>query len=140
MPPLCAKALCPTKGWLLRENVGAHEGSLSGQPLPQFRVESAGGPRILLDDALGSGFALLAIECTTSELLARELKDAQIPLVELSEAGGRGFQPVAEHHGLLEQRGRLLLVRPDRFVAASWEQSDQHSIPGDIRRFFAPEA
>ncbi|MGI9414161.1 MAG: FAD-dependent monooxygenase [Hyphomicrobiales bacterium] len=114
---------------------------LTGQPVPQFPVETPNGAACLLDDILGPGFALVAIGREAEDALAR-LTDPDDTGLRLKRVAVRfdGLTAEAEtvnavlaagdDHGLKAHAGAILLVRPDRFVAAHW---DTGSAP-DIRR------
>jgi len=109
-----------------------------GRMLPQPRALPSQGPAVLLDDVLGDGFALVAVGCDDDVLgaLAR-LALAGSPLgglgcrvvaVALDDTvppSVPGIVGAADVDGRLEEelgplRGTVLLVRPDRYVAAAW--------------------
>ncbi|HET9078720.1 MAG TPA: bifunctional 3-(3-hydroxy-phenyl)propionate/3-hydroxycinnamic acid hydroxylase [Acidimicrobiales bacterium] len=108
-----------------------------GRMLPQPRVLDAQGRLTLLDDVLGPGFALLAVDCPDDAWTAADLSglaglDCRWVDVTLDDTmavdapagpGSPRRAGVADADGCLQQvmaplRGRMLLVRPDRYVAA----------------------
>ena len=111
-----------------------------GQLLPQPSVQLPGGQRALLDDVIGSGFALLALDsCESAEINAAldgfaacHLACKRINVVRRQDdflqraAASSGPAPDAELRdcdGVLENilRGanaNALLLRPDRYVLA----------------------
>jgi len=111
-------------------------GGLTGHPIPQFEVETADGRTCLLDDALGPGFALMAIggaaEDALSKISAAEGKELNINRLSVrfdTTIGDVDTVLVAgENHGLSAHLGSILLVRPDRFVAAHWQAGQMPDI------------
>jgi 3-(3-hydroxy-phenyl)propionate hydroxylase len=97
-----------------------------------------GGRTVKLDDVLGMGFALLGFECDPAEHLdeagtrALEQLDAQVVRVVESRAGDVHHQRAAVWPGtavvedvvnelrpwFLQRGARVVLLRPDRYVAA----------------------
>lgn len=111
------------EGWLLggrRSGRRAAEGSY----LPQPRVRRASGEEHLLDDSLGSGFAVLSRGGSPGTEVARELAEALgARAVTVRSAGvpGVGDDSVEDHTGRLSEWFRehgadVAVVRPDRFV------------------------
>ncbi len=97
----------------------------------------------LLDDVLGSGFALVALgseaACALAELAGGVVASLEMRRMALyfGEAGGEldGLDwacVVGEDFGLREQPGAILLVRPDRFVAGQWSVGEVSEIKRDI--------
>lgn len=122
-----------------RHGVALNDGSpLVGRPMPQWWLLKASGGRCLLDEVLGDGFALVAVdpatdvlstldhplwdqlgaqcvEFMTGERWAR--RDARYPTVVDDEERHRAV--------LRPAQGQVLLVRPDRYVAAVFSPVDQ---------------
>ena len=103
-----------------------------GRMLPQPTVLCSDGGVRLLDDVLGPGFALVAVDPAGPALqrldhpvwrtLRPTLVDARLD-DRSARRGASGVQVVADYDGALTaalapHRGRLLLIRPDRFVMA----------------------
>ena len=119
------------------EPVGA--GQMLGQPrvfdLDRHRVE-------LLDQVLGSGWSLLGVTVPTSawsdlpsSLSSLEARRVAVGVADRLPAKGPGCARVVDVDGSLKNElaglhGRFVLVRPDRFVAATW-------LPGDTTRIAA---
>ncbi len=114
---------------------------LLGRVLPQPTVLGPSGGRRLLDEALGNGFALLAVDPTRDVL--GDLRDPFWDAIGARRlelmTGERWARPGAVHpvvvdeHGQLQRplrahRGQVMLVRPDRYVAAIFSPVDEHSV------------
>jgi 3-(3-hydroxy-phenyl)propionate hydroxylase len=118
-------------------------GSLVGQMLPQPMVRRVDGAEIRLDDAIGAGFALLAQSEATGRAMAAargtlwpELDPALIAIIEDPSAtiGGTAvFQPVPDlvMRPVRAHRDQILLIRPDRYVAAAfWPEQISEAVAG----------
>ena len=118
---------------LLRKDDDDLGDTLTGQPLPQFLVSSNETAAVMLDDVLGQSFALLAVgkDAEASLTSVEEISD-DVRKVSLGE--GCAVQALANEYGLSAQSGRILLVRPDRFVAATWSHENADRIADDIKR------
>lgn len=103
-------------------------GTVVGQPL----VFSMATHRALrLDDVLGDGWALLAVDAEPDAAAAEvgRLVDAplwHVPYDDTVPAGPAAEAALVDLDGRLSAelepyRGRVVLLRPDRFVAATWE-------------------
>ncbi|MDQ6806098.1 MAG: FAD-dependent monooxygenase, partial [Actinomycetota bacterium] len=122
--------------------VGGHP--LVGTLLPQPEVLVSDGRRVRLDDVLGRGYAILAVERGTTRappvpvddplwrrldpVWIRTLLDERFPRDERVPA-------IADLDGALRRAltacaGQYVLVRPDRFVAAVFEPSAVASTSG----------
>jgi 3-(3-hydroxy-phenyl)propionate hydroxylase len=97
--------------------------TMVGRMLPQPRVNTLDGEPKLLDELLGSGFALVGVGVPESELCA---------VIAGNEIARFGPQCVALDPSAVPElapyRGRILLVRPDRYIAASGTSSGPDSI------------
>jgi 3-(3-hydroxy-phenyl)propionate hydroxylase len=102
-------------------------GVMIGQPMV---FAAAGSSITLLDDVIGNGWALLGVGVTTPELAAAaEQFGSLAPFPARVAVGNRlpagSGQLLVDVDGHLDRefaayRGRIVLLRPDRFVAASW--------------------
>lgn len=129
---------------------GRSSAGLVGRVLPQPRVLTAGGRVTLLDDVLGPGFAVVGVDCPqeawrsvrASELSTLGCRQVAVALDDLAPADADGLRGVADADGHLEQlfapyRGKLLLVRPDRYVAAAWQPSELDGVLAALRPYLA---
>jgi 3-(3-hydroxy-phenyl)propionate hydroxylase len=113
-----------------------------GRPLPQPLVLLANGEQRRLDDVLGPGFALVRLDpsadAPTLPVWGEPWKTLAPRVVNLllgdraPRGSAEGEVVVADIDGSLTSllgplRGQLLLIRPDRFVAAAW--------PADLATF-----
>ncbi|GAB7545926.1 bifunctional 3-(3-hydroxy-phenyl)propionate/3-hydroxycinnamic acid hydroxylase [Cupriavidus sp. CuC1] len=128
--------------------------NLVGTMLPQPKVATTEGQQVPLDDVLGHRFALLALGLDAGGLaqvaaqpLWRRLGAARVLLVPLltpdaalaSEASRHGFQVVclpAQQWpaSFSAMRGRLMLVRPDRYLAAICTPSQTEALASRFTR------
>lgn len=106
------------EGWLL-PGLGEDQ-SLLGRPLPQPVVDGEDGNARLLDDLLGPDFAVVAVGVEPGEIDLRQLATLAPKTLHLLPPNA----PPVEN--------QLLLVRPDRFVAA---QIDPGRIGEAVERF-----
>ena len=105
-----------------------YEASLVGEMIPQPKIE-LDGRSDLLDEFLGSGFALIAQDQSGIEAMNRLSMNAYLglPLAKLalpykSGRGARCDSPWAKP--LRTHRDEILLIRPDRYCAAAFEPAD----------------
>jgi 3-(3-hydroxy-phenyl)propionate hydroxylase len=125
-------------------------GGLVGRMLPQPTVLTADGTLARLDDVLGPGFALVAVSPGTPSPWPPAAEvwpqlGARFVEVLLDDRSPRRHDgrvaTVADADGTLTRvldrvRGRVVLVRPDRFVAAVLPP-DVDETAGDIAEMFA---
>jgi len=129
---------------------GSDRSGLVGRMLPQPTVLAADGSMVRLDDVLGPGFALVAVNPGTpppwppaaevwSQLGTRFV---EVLLDDRSPRRHDGrVATIADADGTLTRvldrvRGKVVLVRPDRFVAAVLP-ADVDETAGDIAEMFA---
>lgn len=104
--------------------------SAVGKMIPQPRVGDARGRLCWLDDLLGDGFALLGDGVDPRSMLNADEQDgwdalgARYLCVLSPEQRGRGSDDIVDLNGTLldwmrRGRAKVLVVRPDRFVAAA---------------------
>lgn len=120
--------------------VGLHDqpfaGSLVGQMMPQPTVRHADGSMIRLDDVIGPGFALIAQQDATARAMADlrdrlwpELAPTMIALADGLPATVADIATLVPEPGpalaaLRAHRDQIILVRPDRYVAAGFWPDD----------------
>jgi 3-(3-hydroxy-phenyl)propionate hydroxylase len=140
------------KGFVLPDEPGP---AIVGRSLPQPTVTDAAGCRTLLDDVLGPGFALLAVDPAEPD----PFRALDHPLWDRLGAGRVGvalddraarptdgsWRSVADFDGLLlgplaDCRGNVLVVRPDRFVAAAFPPSRQGEVADRLAAWLAGTA
>jgi 3-(3-hydroxy-phenyl)propionate hydroxylase len=123
--------------------------TLVGRMIVQPEVRTSNGERVHLDELLGRGFALLALELSPEDLprLTRHGTAAArltpmcvvINPTSISSAGSVVTATVARYPPEFEPyRGRVLLIRPDRYVAASGSCSGPNSIEDAIAKLLRP--
>ena len=114
-------------------------GSLVGQMMPQPPMRGVDGAVTRLDDVIGAGFALIAQQKSTAramvdlrEILWPELEPTLITIgdsLSLNVDGVTTLVPEASPAmpALRAHRDQIILVRPDRYVAAAFwvEQADK---------------
>jgi 3-(3-hydroxy-phenyl)propionate hydroxylase len=111
-------------------------GSLVGQMMPQPPMRALDGTEIRLDDVIGPGFALIAQQEATARFIA-DTRDSLWPelapsLVAIGEDmpsdldGVTTLVPEANPAmaALRSHRDQIILIRPDRYVAAAFWPSD----------------
>jgi 3-(3-hydroxy-phenyl)propionate hydroxylase len=126
--------------------VAAGDKGLVGRMIPQPRVLDANGRMVLLDDILGSGFALIGVACDEDAWVeAKDLDGLGCRLVDvaLDDMGARNVDgrigmcdaDGRMHELLSPYRGRMLLVRPDRFVAAAAPAKKMRDVAARLAEF-----
>lgn len=136
-------------GFLIPEKPGKRR-ALVGQLLQQPRVTRADGCRVLLDDLLGSGFALLCHAADIPQLvkLAGGVSwPLGMRLIAVAATGDRaemrdGVEVVIDESGRLlqsleEYDGQAVLIRPDHYVAAAPSLDDLDQAAQNIERLFS---
>jgi 3-(3-hydroxy-phenyl)propionate hydroxylase len=142
-----------SKGFLMpRARAG---GALHGRLFPQARVRTADGRSVLLDDVLGTGFALV---CLTDDprrvfggwenALRRELQAVCVAVLppggSIPSIPGPSVPDVivvcAEDETFSATSGAdatIYLLRPDRYVAGTFQAAEAPRIPGLIEQWLA---
>jgi 3-(3-hydroxy-phenyl)propionate hydroxylase len=114
-----------------------------GRALPQPNVLGGDGREVPLDDLLGAGFALLAIDPAAGDpfaALTHPLWDRigarRLAIVLGDRAPERDLGRVADLDGRLAAfqgtGSRFVLVRPDRFVAAAFGAADEGLVAAQL--------
>ena len=109
---------------------------LVGHALVQLPVLTEHGESMRLDDVLGPGFAVLAVDVGAAGLAALAdpvwdllaVRRVELALDDRQARPSGPWRAAADEHGLLATelapaRGRLVLVRPDKYIAAVVEPS-----------------
>ncbi|WP_262286309.1 bifunctional 3-(3-hydroxy-phenyl)propionate/3-hydroxycinnamic acid hydroxylase [Micromonospora sp. MA102] len=141
----------PKARYLTAATTGAAAGTaggptdeLLGRILPQPRVLMADGRIGLLDEALGDGFALLAVatgpgvwDAVAGLGVLAAARRVDVILDDRNPDRFTGDAGVADIDGLLQSdlaaaRGRLVLVRPDRYVAAVFRPTDAAGVARNL--------
>ncbi|WP_020419190.1 bifunctional 3-(3-hydroxy-phenyl)propionate/3-hydroxycinnamic acid hydroxylase [Amycolatopsis sp. ATCC 39116] len=124
------------------EGLLAGEPGLAGRMIGQPRVFDTAAHRIrLLDEVLGTGWALLGVGVDPGEAaaLAGPLAPAVAEVaVDDRMPSTRGHRVLVDVDGGLDAelagyRGRVVLLRPDRFVAAAWRPAEPPALAGPLR-------
>jgi 3-(3-hydroxy-phenyl)propionate hydroxylase len=116
--------------------------TLSGHMLPQPQVTTVDGDRQPLDNMIGPGFALISYGTRDGGILDRlchplwdHLAAARVfiaspdsPPSESVRPGG--YRSVVDHHNALallldDYRGKIILLRPDRYVAGVFSGKEE---------------
>jgi 3-(3-hydroxy-phenyl)propionate hydroxylase len=127
------------KGFVIADTDGRRR-TLVGRMFPQPTVVTAGGDEVLLDEATGNGFAALAYGAKPGAALAaltqpvwQRLGVRRVgvlpPDAPDAPAPGPGIEIVRDADGALapvlgRRDGRIVLVRPDRYVAGAFAADD----------------
>ena len=141
---------------LILADAAAGKASLVGRMLPQPMVCGADGRSQLLDEFIGAGFAIIATGTAGEAALAAlvdplwiRLGVRRIVIVEAGEISGGmvannapatvDCQRVVDSAGAMAgvraaAGGRLILVRPDRYVAGVFEAADEAAFALRFRR------
>lgn len=126
-------------GFLIADDETAKR-TLVGRMLPQPVVKTSDGGTAKLDDVMGPGFCLLAIGADAATALAdlnqpvwTQLETRRVVLVHDPDESAKsvtrnddaagltvGITPDAMPGKLEPYRGKVLLIRPDRYVAAAF--------------------
>lgn len=115
-------------GFLLASQLSAR--GIVGRLLPQPRLPGASGMK--LDDALGDGFALLGVGVDPALVVELSLGAAWDALI-----ARRLALPTQEVPALAAHAGKLMLVRPDRYVMARFEPQEADRIAAELAELLA---
>jgi len=122
-----------------------------GRALPQPDVLSGDGRRVPLDDVLGAGFALLAIDPAADDPFAAlmhplwdRIGARRVEVLLGDRAPGRDPKRVADLDGrlgsFLGAGSHFVLVRPDRFVAAAFTAVDEGHVAARLAELLGDRA
>ncbi len=104
-------------GFIVPDGVG-HKHTLVGRLFPQPRIVAADGRDALLDDVLGDGFALVVRSARADTVLpmlaGKPWSDLGVRIVVV----GRDFTELTGNPRLARFDDHVMLLRPDRYVAA----------------------
>ena len=127
-------------GFQSPDHIGLRQ-TLVGRLMPQFRVTTRSGEQVLLDDLLGEGFALVSttddlgrFEAATQHEVWRRLGVSRLAIRRRNGDDG-GVPSIVAVEGAPRFKGYgdvkdlVLLVRPDRYVAAAFPlaEADAHA-------------
>jgi 3-(3-hydroxy-phenyl)propionate hydroxylase len=139
-------------GWL-RRGTGASERDHVGRPLPQPMVRTSDGSACRLDEVLGLGFAVVGVGDETASALGRldqpvwnrlGIRRVLVAAADVVAAGAAQVTVVAldddRHSRLSALSGHLLVVRPDRFVAAQCPAAWPEVLAGRMAALVAGES
>jgi 3-(3-hydroxy-phenyl)propionate hydroxylase len=135
------------RGFLTRRN-----SRLGGQLLPQPRVRLADGRAVLLDELLGSGFALLRL-CPGPETAFQPLRSdiwhklrtrlvCILPSATHAEPACQQLWAIDDGQLTRFLRGRqdlFLLVRPDRYVYGAFAPHQEQSFVAALRQWLGSQ-
>ncbi len=118
-------------GLFLKDDEDGESVVAGGKMFPQPKVCEKDGQPTLLDNLMGGDFALLAIGSGSQESLLNlrhtlwsKLDVQRIVLCQdvLADVSGQAktVQMMDEDYGIMKQKGKILLIRPDRYVAGSF--------------------
>jgi 3-(3-hydroxy-phenyl)propionate hydroxylase len=118
--------------------------AIAGAMLPQPHVVDADGRRVLLDELLGSSFALLEVESIRGGARSAAWERLGARRVRLSLDGPLP-SAVADADGLLRTaladcRGQVVVVRPDRFVLGAFAPDQEQDFLSRWDRLGGPVA
>jgi 3-(3-hydroxy-phenyl)propionate hydroxylase len=114
-----------------------------GRALPQPNILIGDGRDVPLDDVLGPGFALLAVDPASDDPfnglrhpLWERIGARRLAIVLDDRAPGRDPGRIADLDGrlaaFLGAERRFVLVRPDRFVAAAFGAADENRVAAQL--------
>ena len=121
-------------------------GSLVGQMMPQPPMRAVDGSEVRLDDVIGPGFALIAQQDGAARAMAElsdnlwpELAPTMLAIGENLSANIPGVTtlvttPSPALPALRAHRDQIILVRPDRYVAAGFWPEDAAAMVAAFRR------
>jgi 3-(3-hydroxy-phenyl)propionate hydroxylase len=120
-------------GFVLSDDRG---GSFVGRMLPCPWIAGGDGPRRKLDADLGHGFALVGIGVIPDPVPWRALDPVSVSIGRPSGAmvQDHRFDAVVSVHA-----GQVLLVRPDRYIAAAFAPGAAATARGALDRYFTGE-
>ena len=121
--------------------------SFVGHMLSQPLVRTPGGDDVLLDKVLGPGFALVGLDCPAADLQAvvrmglwhRLSVQAVSVASDASDANGHAvvLRDSRFVETLRQHRGDVLLVRPDRYIAAAVRPEGLSRLEVELQRLMA---
>jgi 3-(3-hydroxy-phenyl)propionate hydroxylase len=113
-----------------------------GRMLPQPLVAGAAGPERLMDDLIGNHFGLVSLVADSSppmhplwrslgarfiRVLSEDKRPVDHDSATVREVGAGRLAAIRKVYS-----GRTLLVRPDRYVAASFSPDEEHAVAGSF--------
>ncbi len=115
--------------------------------LSQPLVRTPGGDDVLLDKVLGPGFALVGLDCPAADLQA-VVRTGLWHRLSVQAVSVASDASVADGHAVVlrdsrfvetlrQHRGDVLLVRPDRYIAAAVRPEELSRLEVELQRLMA---
>jgi 3-(3-hydroxy-phenyl)propionate hydroxylase len=129
------------KGFIV-PGASAARATLVGRMVPQPQIRTAEGKEMLLDDVLGPGFAVLVGAARAAQaaplLQGKPWSDLRARVVVLGDKAPDGAVAVQPLSPVLDAYAdQVLLIRPDRYVAASVKVDELEKGGEAIRKLIA---
>jgi 3-(3-hydroxy-phenyl)propionate hydroxylase len=131
------------RGFIVPDGAPTRE-TLVGRMFPQPRVRTEDGREVLLDEVLGEGFALLVRSPRAGRVVPllqgkpwRDLKARIVVMGDKAPAGAAAVQELTPHPRLAVYGDHVLLLRPDRYVAACIPVGDLEKGATAVRKLIA---
>jgi 3-(3-hydroxy-phenyl)propionate hydroxylase len=127
-----------TEGFLLFRPVGTRfiasvtAASMTGRMLPQPEIVSDKSKKVLLDNALGPGFALLRLHDDPQKAFSSLKSD----IWQRLDVRFVAMQNEVEHFPLRDPR-LFVLVRPDRYVLGVFKEGKEDEFAARLQRYLA---
>lgn len=118
--------------------------ALVGRQLPQPTVVTDRGETLRLDQALGNGWALIHVGPASGSVKANAplWRELEARHVEITTPEGSRPGVLRDRDGVLvsnlsDQESLIIVVRPDRYVAAAFPPTEEHRVVSTLAPYFA---